>query len=431
MIALVSIGITLVVLLVLFLATYRIVSPSEAHIIVSPWGKKVCTPDIKLADGGNWYIWLPFLMQVRVLDITIKELAVKQETYEKGQARYNVHSSIKYRINDPKKAAETFVNDETLNQMLQDIITAAVRAVTVKYDVNDARAFKKKMGEEIMNEIQDDLAAWGVEMTNFQLVDFQDTGDSKIISNISRRREVDIESATRQENAEKLKQAVVKEAESMEVGRKREIQRDEEIGKRLQQKEKTVFESERDAQEQKMTVVRVQTIKQAEIDKDKAVIFATQMRDAEEINKQQKKLLGEGDRVMKEEQAKGEAAPIREKGFAEADAKDKLQQALNKFGNSAITALVAEKVVEMQKTVGVANAEAWSKADVKAFIGGEGSNSGFDIGKVMTGLQTTNESMAASVLNKIARPNDLGLVGFNPTDMLPKPTKKVNVPKLE
>jgi flotillin len=292
--------IVVAVIIVLFLMMYRIVSPSEAHVIVAPWGKSIYSPDSNLTNSGNWYLYIPFLMQSRILDITIKELAVKQETYEKNQARYNVHSSVKYRIKDAKKAAETFNSDEDLSNMLQDIITAAVRAVTVKYDVIDARAFKKKMGEEVMNEIADDLAAWGVEMTNFQLVDFQDTADSKIISNISLRREIDISSATRQENAEKLKQAAVKEAESMEVARKREIQRDEEIGKRQQQQFQTVFMAEKEAQEQKMSVIRVQTIKQAEIDKDKAVVFATQLRDAEEINKQQKKLLGEGDRLMKE-----------------------------------------------------------------------------------------------------------------------------------
>ena len=64
-------------------------------------------------------------------------------------------------------------------------------------------------------------------------------------------------------------------------------------------------------------------------------VEAEQRLEVEEIIKKQKKLEGEGDRDRAVEQAKGEAAPIREKGIAEAEAKEKLQAALNKFKDEA------------------------------------------------------------------------------------------------
>ena len=389
------------------LAMYRIVPPSQAHFVTSPGKTFVCSADSKVSKK-RWYFSIPLLRDIRKMDLTIKELVVEQETYEKNQARYRVKSSIKYRIGDVLTAANTFNNDTELKEQLLEVVNASVRAVTVKYDVQEARSKKKLMGEEILTEITDDLAKWGLELVNFQLIDFQDTPDSKIISDISRRREVEIQSRTREENAEKIKVARMKEAEATEKASEREIAKDKVIGEREQNKAQAIAEQEKIAQEKKYEVIRVQQIKQAEIDKDKAIVMAEQEKATELIMKEKKKLEGEGDRLKQEEQAKGLAAPIREKGLAEAEAKEALQAALNKFKDEAIRALVAERIVEMQETVGVAGAKALETAEVKVFSG-DGAKSGFDLGKMISAIQTSNEGSADAVMNYLARPNDLGL----------------------
>jgi flotillin len=398
---------------------YRIVDPSEAHLVVTPTKKFVVSPDDEVAtNGAKTYFavpsWLPFFGRaIRILDVTIKEIVIMQETYEKSQARYNVKSSTKYRIKDVRTAAETFVSNEELQEQLKEVVSASVRAVTVKYDVVDARANKQKMSEEIYKEMNDDLQKWGLELVNFQLVDFQDTKDSSIISDISKRREVEIQSTTREQNAEKIKQARVKEAEAEENARKREIEKEKVIGEQEQLKTQKIAEMQKTAEEKRYEVVKVQTIKQAEITKEKAIVEANQKRDTERIYMEQKKLEGQGDRARAEEQAKGEAAPIREKGFAEAEAKEKLQAALNKFGDAAIRALVAEKVVEMQKVVGTETAKSLANADVKVFAGGgKAGEEGFELGKMIQAMSVANPNTADAVLNKIARPNDLGLTAL-------------------
>jgi len=325
-------------------------------------------------------------------------------------------------------AANTFNNDTELKEQLLEVVNASVRAVTVKYDVQEARAKKKLMGEEILTEITDDLAKWGLELVNFQLIDFQDTPDSKIISDISRRREVEIQSRTREENAEKIKVARMKEAEATEKATEREIEKDKVIAEREQNKLQAIAEQEKIAQEKKYEVVRVQQIRQAEIDKDKAIVEAEQSKATELINKEKKRLEGEGDRLKQEEQAKGLAAPIREKGLAEAQAKEALQAALNKFGDEAIRALVAEKIVDMQKEVGIAGAKALEQADVRVFSG-DGGKSGFDLGKMISAIQTSNEGSAEAVMNYLARPNDLGLSALD-LEKFKKTTPKIgNVTK--
>jgi len=393
---------------------YRIVPPMQAHLVVTASGRWVVSPDEKIAsDNRKTYFaipcWVPFFgRSVRVMDMTIKEIIVQQETYEKGQARYNVKSSTKYRINDVKRAAETFSDEEELESQLQEVINSSVRAVTVKYDVVEARALKSKMSEEITREMTDDLEKWGLELVTFQLVDFQDTEKSSIISDISKRREVEIESTTREQNAEKIKQARLKEAEADETGRRREIERDQKIGEQEQKKAQFIAEQEREAEIKRYAVLEVQTVRQAEIDKSKALIKSNQEREVEEIQKQRKQLEGQGDRLKAEEKAKGEAAPIREKGLAEAEAKEKLQAALNKFKDEAIRALVAEKIVAMQTEVGVATAKALEKADVKIFAGGKGTEAGFDLGALIESARVSNVETSESILNRIGRPNDLG-----------------------
>ncbi len=409
------------------IAWYRVVPPSEAHLVVTPQKKMVCSPDTEVQKHGGKSTYfsiprIPFIgRRVRVMDVTIKELIVSQETYEKNQARFNVTSSVKYRIKDVETASETFINDESLKRMLTEIIQSSVRAVTVRYDVREARAKKKLMAEEVNKEIVDDLKKWGLELVSFQLVDFKDTEESEIISNISRRREVEISSETREMNAEKLKQARIKEAEAEESAKRREIEKDETLAKREQDKTKAVAEREKEAKEKEYEVIRVKTVKQAEIDKDEAKINAEEKRAVEEIEKRRKELEGEGTKLKLEQEAIGNAAEIREKGKAEAEAKDKLQAALNKFEDKAIKALVAEKIVEKDRAIGIEGAKALQKAEIKVFSGSDG-NGAFDVGKSIEKLKVSSEDGARSKLYKNARPMDLGFTDLK--DNLPELSKK-------
>lgn len=426
-----AVALLVVFIIIIMIAWYRIVDPSEAHLVATPTGKFVASSDEKVGEKRIYFAipnWIPFFgRSIRIMDVTIKEIPMEQETIEKNQARYSVRSSTKFRISDVKTAAETFISDTELVEQLKEIVRAGVRAITVQYDVIDARAKKREIEEKIREEIVDDLNKWGLNLINFQLVEFKDTPDSKIISNISKRSEVEIESRTREQNAEKIKQARMKEAESDEKAQSREIERDRVVGEQNQIKEQKIAEKEKTAEEKRFEVVRVQTIKQAEIDREKAIVEANQAKDTENIIMEQKRLEGVGDRKRAEEQAKGEAAPIREKGFAEAEAKEKLQAALNKFKDEAIRALIAEKVVAMQENVGVEAAKALSNADMKIFAGGgkDGEQS-FDLGKMITSMSVANDSTADAVLNKIARPNDLGLSALGIKSLSQEETKKEN-----
>jgi len=169
-----------------------------------------------------------------------------------------------------------------------------------------------------------------------------------------------------------------------------------------------VAEREKAALAEQLEVTKVEQVKNANIQKEKALVVASQNREVEVINKEQKHLVGQGDMLMQLEQAKGEAAPIREKGYAEADAKERLQAALNKFEDKAIRALVAEQIVEMQRAVGIETAKALMEADLKVFAGGGSAEAGFDFGALIESVSVANAGTAKAIMNKIGRPNDLG-----------------------
>ncbi len=415
----IGLGIFVALIIVLLFAWYVIVSPSEAHLVVSPFGKKVCSSDETLQqDGGASYFaiwdWIPFIgRSIRRMDITIKELKDTQETYEKNQARYNVSSSLKYRIVDVKTAAQTFISDVELKTQLLEVVRASVRAVTIKYDVVDARAKKQEMAEEIEKQMIDDLNGYGLKLISFQLVDFQDTADSKIISDISKRREVEIEANTRKQNAEKKKEARIKEADAEELAKRREIEKDQRIGEKEQNKIQLIAEQEKIAKEKQLDVIRVAQVKQAEIDREQALVDVKKEKEVEAIKKEQKKLQGEGDRDRDIEQAKGEAAIILEKLLSEAKGKDELQKALNKFEDKAIRALTAEIIVAKDEAIGVQTAKSLEKADLRVFAGdGANGKAGFELGKLIEATSVGNPVAADALLNKLGRPNDLGLTPF-------------------
>ncbi|MFA4870854.1 MAG: SPFH domain-containing protein [Pedobacter sp.] len=410
---------------------YTIVPPSQAHCVVSGKGKTVYSSDEKIGKGNRAYFaipaGIPYLgKQVRKVDLIIQELAIEQETYEKNQARYIVTSSTKFRVVDVLRAAETFIDENDLKKQLEEIIKAATRAITVKYDVTEVRSSKQTMQDEIRKEISDDFQAWGLELVNFQLGDFFDTKESKIILNISLRREVEIETTTTEQNADKHRQARMKVADAEEAAKTREISKDKVIKEREQNMARDIAEQEKLTAEKQLEVTRTKTIVQAEIDKQQASIKAEQEkaialieaakekevavinRDMANINKEKLRLEGEGEKLKEQELAIGKAATKLQELLAEAEGKQKLQEALSQFGDNAIRALTAEKIVEANKVVGIATAEALGKADVKLFAG-NGGKEAFDLGQIITSASLANENLGKSLLNKIARPNDIGV----------------------
>ncbi|MGB2580936.1 MAG: SPFH domain-containing protein [Thermoplasmata archaeon] len=407
-------------------AMYTIVPADYVDVVIQKGKMRVLSPHKDYnKEGRAAYFRIPAWFFIFGLGMTVHRVPLRMITvdvsnfmaFDIDRARFLCNIIAYVAVTTPVKAAQRFGGKVSeLERQVGMIVTATTRDACTKKTIREIINNRQDIIDTINPPLREAIGHWGIDLKDIELVYFQDptkaeygeTEPPHVIRDVSSIIEEQINSEARQKNAEQRKIARVKEAETDEEATKREIRRDEEVAKRQQEKDRAVAEFEKVALAEQFEVRRVDEVKMAEIMKQKALVVANQDREVEEINKERKRLDGEGDKIYLSEKAKGEAAPIREKGLADAEAKMKLQDALNRFGPEAIRALVAERLVEMQRQIGLETAKALTTADLKVFAGGDSARSGFDLGQLIESLDVASESSAVSVLNRLARPNDLG-----------------------
>jgi len=421
----------LIILAVIGIAVsiYTIVPANEAHVVIKGGKRRVYSSDKNYSTdekASYFHIprWLPtYGMVVHKMPLGILSIAVPEFlAWDINRARFTCEIRAFVVIHDPIQASmrfpseRTMIDIEELGVQVSKIVEATMRDSTTKKNIREIINNRQGIIDYIKQPLSEVISSWGLTLTDIELINFSDPTKAEfgekepphVVRDISVIEEVKINSEMRRKNAEELKLARMTEAETNELATKREIEQHEEIAKREQMKNQLVAVTRKGALEKELEVERTQQVTMQEIEKARALVEAEQKKAVEVINKQQKQLIGEGDRLMKTEQAKGDASPIRERGFAEAEAKEKLQDALNKFGDKAIRALVAERIVDMQQAVGIASARALEKADLRIFSGDGQAKAGFDLGKLVESIKASSDTTAMATLNKLARPNDLG-----------------------
>jgi len=413
-------------------ALYRLVPANEAHVVIQRGKRRTFSSMKEYSDVGKAAYfkvppWVPgwgmiiHKMPLEILSISIPDFLA----FDENRARFLCDIRAYVVIKDSTIAAMRFpskekgvgVNIKELADQISKVVQATTRDSTTKRNIREIINDREGIIEKIKDPLAEALQNWGLILSDIELVEFKDPTEKEygekepphVIKDISAVEEIKINSEMRRKNAEETKAARVTEAETEEFARRREIEKEEQIGIREKKKLQEIAKEEKIATEEQLEIEKVKQVKTEKIMKERAIVEANKQKEVEEVNKTQKKLIGEGDRLMKEEQAKGEAAPIREKGLAEAMAKDKLQAALNKFTPGAIQTLIAEIEVERDRQIGVNLADAYKTADIRVFTGGGDSKTGFDMGALIEGVKASSPGTATAVQNKIARPNDIGL----------------------
>ncbi len=420
-----------VLLIVILASLYTIVPADHADVVIQKGRMRVFSPHKEYnPEGRSAYFKIPswffiFGLGMTVHRIPLRILAIDVPnflSFDKDRARFLCDIVAYVAVKDPVEAAKRFGGDLTeLQVQINKIVQATTRDVCTKSTVKEIINDREMIIRLIDNPLKETIGHWGIDLKDLELIDFKDptqaeygeTAPPHVIRDISSIIETQIHSEARQKNAEQIKAARFKEAEADEIASIREIQMQEEVSKRAQVKDKMVAEQERNARVQQLEVTRVEQVKNAEIQKEKNLVIAEQNRAVEEVTKQKKLLEGQGDNLMLTEKAKGEAAIIREQLLAEAEGKMKLQEALTRFDDIAIRALTAEKMIDMNKAIGVEGAKALSSADFRVFAGGsQESQAGFELGRVLSAIGVSSQGAMNSVLNRLARPNDLGFREF-------------------
>ena len=414
------------VLFVILAKLYTIVPADQADVVIQRGKMKVFSSHTEYNAAGKaayfkipaWFFILGLGMTVHRMPLRIMAIGIpKFLAFDSERARFLCNIVAYIVVDQPVEAAKRFGGDlKELHRQVAQIVQATTRDATTKMPIREIINNRAAIIGLITPPLTEAIKNWGLDLRDVELVEFSDPTKEEypheepphVIKDISSITEEQINSEARQKNANQRKEARFREAIAEETARMREIQKDEEVSKREQEKNRLVAEREKAALAEQLEVTKVEQVKNANIQKEKALVVASQNREVEVINKEQKHLVGQGDMLMQLEQAKGEAAPIREKGYAEADAKERLQAALNKFEDKAIRALVAEQIVEMQRAVGIETAKALMEADLKVFAGGGSAEAGFDFGALIESVSVANAGTAKAIMNKIGRPNDLG-----------------------
>jgi flotillin len=410
----------------------RVVPTDEVHTVQN---KKATVSYGKDQEKGNvyyeWPVWLPFIgVQVKSLPVSVFSLRIENyDAYDKGRVPFVLDLEAFFRITDSNMAAQRVSNTQDLLNQLRSILQGAARTILASKDIEEILEGRAAFGEAFTSEVQDQLKNWGISpVKNIELMDIRDGKDSKVIQNIMEKKKSLIEMQSRIEVASNLKQA-----ENAEIDARREIdinkqlaaqqvglrtaEKEREVGIANEQAQQKIKEQQKITTEKQMEVAKVGEVKTAEINKEVNIVKATEQRETEVIKAEGEKrktvLVAEGVLEAKKREAEGIAV----EGTARADAEKAMQLApveaqivlAKEIGTNEgyQSYLVTIRQVEAQQQIGIAQAAALEKADVKVIANAGDASTGMksamdifsskggtNLGAMLEGLANTDQGKA-------------------------------------
>lgn len=411
----------LVLAVIVMISLRRIVAPNEVHIVQS--GNATTSYGKDTSHGNTYYewpAWVPLfgitktILPVSVFDITLKNY----EAYDQGRVPFVVDVVGFFRIQDTNLAAQRVQQFSELEEQLTAVTQGAIRTVLASHDIDSIMTDRSKFGVAFTSEVEEQLKNWGVvPVKNLELMDIRDTTGNDSIHSIMQKKKSLIASQSRIEvakNEQDAKVAEINANQAAEMQRQialeavgtRTAQKDQTIGIATQKSQQAVQEESRVTKEKEMAVIGVAQRQQAAITKDVQITQAEQ-------TKQVTILKAEGE--LESQKKAAEAVQIA--GIAEAEAEKAKQLApvqaqitlAKEIGENAgyQKYLINLREIEANQAVGVAQAGALEKADVKV-IANTGTpaagiasvrdlfsaNGGQQIGAMLEGLANTDHGKA-------------------------------------
>jgi flotillin len=432
----------------LFLAMlFRTVVPTnDMHVVQS--AKKTISYGKDQTAGNTYYAWpswLPIIgIKVIKLPMSVFDVALEgYPGYDKGRVPFVVDIMAFFRITDTNLAAQRVLSQQELLQQLQSILQGSVRAILAQSEIEEILEGRGKFGEMFTKEVDENLKQWGVQTVKcIELMDIRDAEGSVVIANIMAKKKSLIEKESRIEVANNKRAA-----EEAEIIAKREVElqrqtAEQTVGQRTAEKEKqvgiAVEQSRQEIKEQAkitaekdMAVKKVEEVRKAEIAKDVQVVQAEQDKQTSVIKadgeKQKTVLIAEGNLEAAKRNAEGITVEGNARGAAEqallmAPVNSQITLAKEIGENNGYqTYLIEIRRVEATQAVGVAQAAALEKADVKVIANAGdavsgvktamdlfSSKGGTAVGSALEALAQTEQGQAllSSLVNLGATPKD-------------------------
>lgn len=381
-------------------------------------------------DAGNtyykWPSWIPRVgVMVTVLPVTVFPISLKDyAAYDKGRVPFMIDIIGFFRIGDAFVAAERLSSFDDLKVQLTGILQGAIRSILASSEIEEILEGRSKFGDMFTHAVDEQLKNWGVmTVKTIELMDIRDAADSKVIANIMMKKKSLIESQSRIEVAANLQRARIAEVDANQMVGIREQEALQAVNIRTaQQQQETEVAKERAEQMVKdqmavtatktMAVEQVNKVRQAEIDRDVEVVRAGQQQKVAMVTaegtKQQTILIAQG--TLESQKLVAEAIQL--KGEAEGAAKFALEIApvnaqitlAKEIGENKEyqTYLVQIRTIESNQAIGVQQAAALEKADIK-IIANTGGSASSGLKSAMDLFSSAGGTAIASALEGIAQ----------------------------
>lgn len=358
---------------------YKVVPVNEAHIRILQNSKMIFSS----RQGKSAYWVVPFITKLHKLPLCNLAIPVNDiKLNDKNMAKFVSDIMCFININNIDLAVERLILTDTekelgfdfikLSEDLRAIMESVGRTVTTKQTILDIYMNRSLLDQAITKEVEVVFPKWGIELVDLELKDIKDAPGSTIIADIERkvaseiRRDADIRVATTTKEAELIK------AEAEETYRKRQIEKDRQIGMAEQFKNQEIATKEIEANAQRIEAMRKLEVGQTEIEKQKMEQLAAGQKLKYTIE-------AEGQANQIQNVGKAEANIIQIKKEADAAGTLKLAEAMKQFNDVAINV----KILDIQKEIMIAKfnalAQAIQKADVKWIMSGASAQKFFGL----------------------------------------------------
>ena len=384
------VGVIVMVSLIASVSFRTVVSTNDVHIVQK--GKSTTSYGKDQAAGNVYYSWPSWMPKIGLTSISlpVSVFSVRLDSYaayDKGRVPFEIDVMAFFRIEDTNVAAQRVHTHQELIEQLKGILQGACRSILATHEIEEILEGRGKFGEAFTKEVTDNLKAWGVHPVKcIELMDIRDANDSNVIENIMAKKKSLIEKQSRIEVAENHR-----EAQEAEIIAQREVEMQkqsaaETVGKRAADREKAVGISlelsrqeikaqEKVTAEKDMAVQQVKQVRGAEIAKDVAVVAAEQQKRTQVIHAEGLKektiteaqgKLGEAQLVAQGIEAQGKAKGVAEQAVLMAPVNAQITLA-EKIGSDAgyQQYLVSIRQIEANEAIGIEQAKALEKADVK------------------------------------------------------------------
>jgi flotillin len=421
---------------------------------------------VKIIRGGGAFI-VPVIQQRATisllshkLDVTTPEVYTAQgvPVITDGVAVIKVGSSVE----DVATAAEQFLGkpDEALRAEAREVLEGHLRAILGQLTVEEVYRNRDRFAQEVQEVAARDLRKMGLQIVSFTIKDVRDR--SGYLEALGRPRIAAVRRDADIAEAEAVRDARIRKAEADENGMKAELIRDTNVAEAEKEKELKVAAFKRDQDTAKAEADQAYAAQEARsqravVEEQMQVELVRKQREVEleglEINRREKqfdseiKKKADADRYAREQAAEAEkiqqlrraearqfeieaeararaegrrldglaaadaaraegtaaAEVIRAKGLAEAEAKEKLAEAFEKFGEAAVLDILAKMLPELAGRI----AEPIGRIEKISVVDTGGGQGAGRVAGYVTELMASSSEMLQTVagvdLNAMAR----------------------------